>query len=112
RSAPGPAGRRPAAPTAATAEDRAGNRRAIAAWTGPFDESGWPLPYEPAPARARERPPRRRGPLIGALALAAGVVMLAAGAMAWLGSGGGERPAAAATGRAGPADRGEPTGSC
>lgn len=97
--------------TAATDEDRAGNRRAIAAWTGPFDEYGWPLPYEPAPARARERPPRRRGPLIGALALAAGVVMLAAGAMAWLGSGGGERTDAAASVPAAPADSGEPTGS-
>src|SRR5690606_24981559 len=97
--------------TAATDEDRAGNRRAIAAWTGPFDEYGWPLPYEPAPARARDRPPRRRGPLIGALALAAGVVLLAAGAMAWLGSGGRDRTDGAPPVRPAPADSGEANGS-
>ncbi|MFC6930501.1 hypothetical protein ACFQHO_09320 [Actinomadura yumaensis] len=44
--------------TAATAEDRADNRRAIAAWTEPFDEYGWPLPTSrppPAPATGRPR---------------------------------------------------------
>jgi RNA polymerase sigma factor (sigma-70 family) len=73
--------------TAATADDRAGNRRAIAAWTEPFDEYGWPLPYEPSPARARDRAPRRRGPLIGAVAVAIGAVVLFVGAMSWLGGG-------------------------
>lgn len=97
--------------TAATDEDRAGNRRAIAAWTEPFDEYGWPLPYEPAPTRARERPPRRRGPLLGALAVAAGVVLLAAAGMAWLGSGGGERTSASVGTPAAPADSGEPVPS-
>ncbi|MFS2291767.1 MAG: hypothetical protein FWJ90_03555 [Actinomadura sp.] len=96
--------------TAATDEDRAGNRRAIAAWAEPFDEYGWPLPYEPAPARTRERPTRRRGPLVGALAVAVGVVMLSAGGMAWLGGGSGERTSAAGSVPAAPADSGEPTG--
>ncbi|MEU9023798.1 sigma-70 family RNA polymerase sigma factor [Actinomadura sp. NPDC048394] len=69
--------------TAATAEDRAGNRRAIAAWTEPFDEYGWPLPYEPTPARAKDRGTggRRRGPIIGAAAAAVAAVVVLAGAM-------------------------------
>ncbi|MFI0480896.1 RNA polymerase sigma factor [Actinomadura sp. 9N215] len=79
--------------TAATAEDRAGNRRAIAAWTEPFDEYGWPLPYEPSPARARDRAPRRRAPLIAAVAVAIGAVVLFVGAMSWLGGGDGSNAA-------------------
>ncbi|GAA2123658.1 RNA polymerase sigma factor [Actinomadura napierensis] len=73
--------------TAATAEDRAGNRRAIAAWTEPFDEYGWPLPYEPTPARAKDRGTggRRRGPLIGAGAAAVAAIVVLAGAFAAFG---------------------------
>ncbi|TYK52576.1 RNA polymerase sigma factor [Actinomadura decatromicini] len=80
--------------TAATAEDRSANRRAIAAWTEPFDEYGWPLPYEPSPARSRDRSPRRRGPLIAAVAVAVGAVVLLVGAMSWLGGGDGTGAAA------------------
>ncbi|MFG2085443.1 RNA polymerase sigma factor [Spirillospora sp. NPDC048824] len=95
--------------TATTAEDRAGNRRAIAAWTEPFDEYGWPLPYEPTPTRVRERSPRRRGPLIGAVAVAVGVVVLSVGAMSALGGGDGENTSA--TGPAVPGDSGGPVDS-
>ncbi|TDB93630.1 sigma-70 family RNA polymerase sigma factor [Actinomadura sp. 7K534] len=93
--------------TAATAEDRAGNRRAIAAWTEPFDEYGWPLPYQPTPTRVRERPPRRRGPLVAALAVAVGVVVLTAGAVSAFG---GDGTSTSAGGPA-PADSGEPVAS-
>ncbi|XRQ04467.1 RNA polymerase sigma factor [Actinomadura welshii] len=96
--------------TAATAEDRAGNRRAIAAWTEPFDEYGWPLPYEPTPTRVRERPPRRRGPLVAALAIAVGVVVLSVGAMSALG-GDGDRTSASGTGPAEPPGSGAPVTS-
>ncbi|MBO2465868.1 RNA polymerase sigma factor [Actinomadura violacea] len=83
--------------TAATAEDRAGNRRAIAAWTEPFDEYGWPLPYEPTPARAKDRGTggRRRGPIIGAAAAAVAAIVVVAGAMTAFG--GESEPDAAGT---------------
>ncbi|TDC46227.1 sigma-70 family RNA polymerase sigma factor, partial [Actinomadura sp. KC345] len=96
--------------TAATAEDRAGNRRAIAAWTEPFDEYGWPLPYEPTPTRVRERPPRRRAPVVAAIAVAVGVVVLSAGAMAALGGGDGGANASA-KGPAATGESGAPVGS-
>lgn len=88
--------------TAATAEDRAGNRRAIAAWTEPFDEYGWPLPYQQTAPRARDRAPRRRGPVLAAVAVGVGVLVLFGGAMAWLGGGNGGTNASA-TGPASPA---------
>ncbi|GAA0248631.1 hypothetical protein GCM10009527_051410 [Actinomadura nitritigenes] len=83
--------------TAATAEDRAGNRRAIAAWTEPFDEYGWPLPYDATPARAKDRGTggRRRGPIIGAVAAAVAAVVVLAGAMTAFGGEG--EPDAAGT---------------
>ncbi|MER7541856.1 RNA polymerase sigma factor [Actinomadura sp.] len=93
--------------TAATAEDRAGNRRAIAAWTEPFDEYGWPLPYQPAAPRARDRSPRRRGPVLAAVAVAVGMAVLCVGAWSWLHSGNGGTDAAA-TGPAVPGDSGSP----
>ncbi|WP_165978607.1 RNA polymerase sigma factor [Actinomadura darangshiensis] len=93
--------------TAATAEDRAGNRRAIAAWTEPFDEYGWPLPYQGTAPRARDRAPRRRGPLLAAVAVGVGVLVLVAGAWSWLGSGNGGTNAAA-TGPAVPGGSGSP----
>lgn len=80
--------------TAATAEDRAGNRRAIAAWIEPFDEYGWPLPYEPTAPRARDRAPRRRAPLLAATAVGVGLLVLFGGAMSWLNSGNGSNTAA------------------
>ncbi|MFC6881560.1 MULTISPECIES: RNA polymerase sigma factor [Actinomadura] len=74
--------------TAATAEDRADNRRAIAAWTEPFDEYGWPLPYEPASARARDRAPAsHRRPIL--LAVAGGIAVIALIAVSFTAFGGG-----------------------
>ncbi|MDL4777438.1 RNA polymerase sigma factor [Actinomadura xylanilytica] len=75
--------------TAATAADRAENRRSIAAWTEPFDEYGWPVPYEPVAARTRDRAPaRRRGPLIAAVAGGvAAVAVIAVSVSAFSGSG-------------------------
>lgn len=67
--------------TAATAEDRAGNRRAIAAWTEPFDEYGWPLPYEPTVTRAKEKPQRRRGPVYAVVGAGITAVVVLAGAL-------------------------------
>ncbi len=64
---------RPDVLTAATARDRADNRRAIAAWAEPFDEYGRPLPYAPPAGRARDRT-RRRRPLL--LTVGAGVAVL------------------------------------
>ncbi|TDC62852.1 hypothetical protein E1200_24305 [Actinomadura sp. GC306] len=93
--------------TAATAEDRAANRRAIAAWTEPFDEYGWPLPYEPTPTRARERPSRRRGRIVAAAAVAVGAVVLSAGAVSAFIGGGPDSSAAAPA----PADSSEPVPS-
>ncbi|WP_433463483.1 RNA polymerase sigma factor [Spirillospora sp. CA-128828] len=93
--------------TAATAEDRAGNRRAIAAWTEPFDEYGWPLPYQQTAPRRSDRAPRRRGPLLAAVAVGVGVLVLFAGAMTWLG-GGDDGTNAAATGPAVPGGSGSP----
>lgn len=93
--------------TAATAEDRAGNRRAIAAWTEPFDEYGWPLPYDATPARAKDRGTggRRRGPIIGAAAAAVAAVVVLAGAMTAFGGEGGPdaagTPSSASTGAGG-----------
>ncbi|MFB4299262.1 RNA polymerase sigma factor [Actinomadura sp. NTSP31] len=94
--------------TAATAEDRAGNRRAIAAWTEPFDEYGWPLPYEPTPARAKDRGTggRRRGPLIGAVAAAVAAIVVLAGAFAAFG--GESEPGAAGTPPAAAGSSGDP----
>ncbi|WP_242904642.1 RNA polymerase sigma factor [Actinomadura terrae] len=102
--------------TAATAADRADNRRAIAAWTEPFDEYGWPLPYEPAPSRARDRESRRRrGPLIGVAAAAVAAVVVLVGAMSAFGGeedGGGSSPQAGASGPApGDSGSGSPTGT-
>ncbi|MFA1548358.1 RNA polymerase sigma factor [Actinomadura chokoriensis] len=96
--------------TAATAEDRAGNRRAIAAWTEPFDEYGWPLPYQPAAPRARDRSPRRRGPLLAAVAVGVGIMVLFVGAWSWLHSGSGGTNSAA-TGPTAPGDSGSPEDS-
>jgi RNA polymerase sigma factor (sigma-70 family) len=98
--------------TAATAEDRAGNRRAIAAWTEPFDEYGWPLPYQPTAPRARDRAParRRRAPLLAAAAVGVGVLVLFGGAMAWLGGGDGGTNASA-TGPVSPGGSTPPGGS-
>ncbi|MFB4306735.1 RNA polymerase sigma factor [Actinomadura sp. GTD37] len=93
--------------TAATAEDRAGNRRAIAAWTEPFDEYGWPLPYQPTAPRARDRGPRRRGPLLGAVAVGVGIVVMCVGAWSWLHDGSGGTNASA-SGPAVPGDSGSP----
>ncbi|GGV00892.1 hypothetical protein GCM10010182_17870 [Actinomadura cremea] len=67
--------------TAATAEDRAANRRAIAAWTEPFDEYGWPLPYEPTVTRAKEKPQRRRGPVYAVVGAGVTAVVVLAGAL-------------------------------
>ncbi|WP_141582371.1 RNA polymerase sigma factor [Actinomadura sp. WMMA1423] len=97
--------------TAATAEDRAGNRRAIAAWTEPFDEYGWPLPYQQTAPRARDRAPaRRRGPLLAVAAVGVGVLVLFGGAMAWLGGGDDSRNASA-TGPVSPGGSTPPGGS-
>lgn len=95
--------------TAATAADRADNRRAIAAWSEPFDERGWPLPYVAATSRARERTPRRRGPIIGAVAAGTAAVLLV-GAMSAFGGGSGSN---ASANRPAPGGSGsdEPTGS-
>ncbi|MFD0899555.1 RNA polymerase sigma factor [Actinomadura sediminis] len=76
--------------TAATADDRAGNRRAIAAWTEPFDEYGWPLPYEPTVTRAKEKPQRKRGPVYALVgAGVTGIVVLAGALTAFGGEGDG-----------------------
>ncbi|QFG24687.1 RNA polymerase sigma factor [Actinomadura sp. WMMB 499] len=67
--------------TAATDDDRAGNRRAIAAWTEPFDEYGWPLPYESLVTRAKEKPQRRRGPVYAVVGAGVTAVVVLAGAL-------------------------------
>ncbi|QKW38369.1 sigma-70 family RNA polymerase sigma factor [Actinomadura sp. NAK00032] len=93
--------------TAATAADRADNRRAIAAWTEPFDEYGWPLPYQPAAPRGRDRSPRRRGPALAAVAVSVGLVVMCVGAWSWLHDGEGSSNASA-NGPAVPGDSSSP----
>ncbi|MEU6039200.1 sigma-70 family RNA polymerase sigma factor [Actinomadura sp. NPDC047616] len=68
---------------AATDPERADNRRAIAAWAEPFDEWGWPLPYQPVVSRARERESsRRKGPVVAAVAAVVAAVVLIGGSVA------------------------------
>ncbi|WP_395107756.1 RNA polymerase sigma factor [Actinomadura sp. SCN-SB] len=75
--------------TAATAADRADNRHAIAAYAEPFTARGWPVPYKPAPARARERPEKRGGGrMFAALAGGAAAIALALVAMTAIGGAG------------------------
>ncbi|GAA4151725.1 sigma-70 family RNA polymerase sigma factor [Actinomadura keratinilytica] len=81
---------------AATDPERADNRRAVAAWAEPFDERGWPLPYQPAASRAREREsPRRRGPVLAALAAAVAAVVLIGGSVAAFTGGDSDSPGGA-----------------
>ncbi|GAA2599038.1 sigma-70 family RNA polymerase sigma factor [Actinomadura fulvescens] len=65
--------------TAATSPDRADTRRGVAALLEPFDERGWPVPYQPGAVRERE-PARRKAPLL-AIGAALAVIAMVAGAL-------------------------------
>ncbi|GAA2456414.1 hypothetical protein GCM10010191_89730 [Actinomadura vinacea] len=86
--------------SAATAADRADNRRAIAAYAEPFTARGWPVPYQPAPPRARDRggPKRNTGKLVAAIGGGVAAIALAAVAMTAIGGAGADEK----TGATGP----------
>ncbi|GAA3971802.1 hypothetical protein GCM10023085_62480 [Actinomadura viridis] len=82
--------------TAATAQDRADNRHAIAAYAEPFTARGWPVPYQATPPRARERTPKRRnGRLVAAIGGGVAAMALAGVAMTAIGGAGANENAGA-----------------
>ncbi|MFC5751085.1 RNA polymerase sigma factor [Actinomadura rugatobispora] len=98
--------------TAATAADRADNRRAIAAYAEPFTARGWPVPYQPPPPRARDRGAaggRRNGRLVAAIGGGVAAIALVAVAMTAIG-GAGANENTGATGPESPGTSADPSG--
>ena len=96
--------------TAATDAERADNRRAIAAYAEPFTARGWPVPYRPAPPRARDRGGAGRGSGRVLAAVGGGVAAIALIAVAMTAiSGAGADENTGATGPASPGTSAEPS---
>ncbi|MBW8486422.1 RNA polymerase sigma factor [Actinomadura parmotrematis] len=79
--------------SAATAGDRADQRRAVADLAGPLDAAGWPLPYAAGPAAARPGG-RRRGRLLAAAGGGAAAVAIIGASLTVLHGGASTRTAA------------------